>query len=237
MACALCRQQRELRNSHIIPEFMYGSLYDEIHRFHVLSVEPTKPNRFLQKGLRQPLLCGPCEQRVGTFERYVSLLMGGGLELEYETNRRQVLVRGVDYKAVRMFQLSILWRAGVSSLPFFSHVALGPHQETLRVLIDTDDSGTPWRYSCLMFTLIHEGRIQEDVIMQPAMIRVDSVSACRFVFGGHVWVYLVANHRTPSDRERFGVQPSGELTIYVTDLTSASFITGFAGVLAEQGKL
>lgn len=37
MACALCRQERELKNSHIIPEFMYGSLHDEIHRFHLLS--------------------------------------------------------------------------------------------------------------------------------------------------------------------------------------------------------
>lgn len=88
-----------------------------------------------------------------------------------------------------------------------------------------------------MFTLVHEGRIQDDVMMQPTMMRIDGGSACRFVFGGHVWVYLVANHRTPGDLERFGIQPSGELRILVTDLTSASFITGFARVLSKQGKL
>jgi len=237
MACALCLQPRELRSSHFIPEFMYESLYDEIHRFHVLSVERAERNRLLQKGLRQALLCGACEQRLGVYERYVSLMMRGGLELEYETKGRQVLVRGVDYQAVRMFQLSILWRAGVSLPPFFSQVVLGPHQEKLRVLIDTDDPGTPWRYSCLMFTLIYEGKIQDDLIMQPVMIRCDGVSACRFVFGGHVWVYFVANHQTPSRLERFSLQPSGELTIHMTNMASAPFITEFGRVLSEQGKL
>src|SRR5438046_2906705 len=107
MGCALCRRRREIRSSHIIPEFMYSSLYDGIHRFQVLSVDQAEPNRFAQKGLRQPLLCDDCEQRLSTYERYVSLMMGGGLELEYETRGQQVFVRGIDYKALRMFQLSI----------------------------------------------------------------------------------------------------------------------------------
>lgn len=237
MACALCLQPREIRSSHVIPEFMYESLYDDIHRFHVLSAEPAQRNRFAQKGLRQALLCSCCEERLGVYERYVSLMMGGGLELEYETNGHLVLIRGIDYKAVRMFQLSVLWRAGVSSLPFFSEVALGPHQEKLRVLLDTDDPGTPWRYSCLMFTLIHEGKIQDDFIVQPVMIKVDGVSGYRFVFGGHVWVYFVANHQTPSRLETFSLQPSGELTIRMTSMASARFISEFARVLSGQGKL
>lgn len=84
---------------------------------------------------------------MATFERYVSLLMGGGLELEYETRGRLVLVRGVDYKAVRMFQLSILWRAAVSSLPFFFQL---PRDHTRRrsgssstLIIPVRHGGTP----------------------------------------------------------------------------------------------
>jgi hypothetical protein len=35
--CALCRQERPLRKSHVIPEFMFGPLYDEKHRFYGIS--------------------------------------------------------------------------------------------------------------------------------------------------------------------------------------------------------
>src|SRR5258706_11334373 len=31
-ACALCQKTRPLKNSHIVPEFLHGPLYDENHR-------------------------------------------------------------------------------------------------------------------------------------------------------------------------------------------------------------
>jgi hypothetical protein len=37
--CKLCRLPRQLRKSHIIPEFMYTSMYDDKHRFHVVSTK------------------------------------------------------------------------------------------------------------------------------------------------------------------------------------------------------
>lgn len=143
MVCALCLHDAELRESHIIPEFMYQSLYDDIHRFNVLSKDVSERNRKAQKGLREKLLCDSCEQHLGGYERYVSLLVGGKLDLENETHGRMVVMRKIDYKALRMFQLSILWRAGVSSLPFFSQIKLGPHQEQLRLLLLSDDPGIP----------------------------------------------------------------------------------------------
>lgn len=87
MACALCLADRPLRESHIIPEFMYQALYDDIHRFHVLSKEPQERNKLFQKGLREALLCDDCEQYMGRYERYMSLFLGGELDLEYETGQ------------------------------------------------------------------------------------------------------------------------------------------------------
>jgi hypothetical protein len=62
MECALCRHDREIRRSHIIPEFLYEAMYDEKHRFHVLSVIEDQKDWMEQKGLREPLLC---EERHG----------------------------------------------------------------------------------------------------------------------------------------------------------------------------
>jgi hypothetical protein len=133
MPCALCLQEVELRRSHIIPEFLYETLYDDKHKFQVLSIIPEKPSWHEQKGLRERLLCSACEQRFSVWERYASLVLKGGVPLSYRTEGSIVHIAGLNYTQFKLFQLSILWRAGVSSLPFYEKVQLGKHAETLRL--------------------------------------------------------------------------------------------------------
>lgn len=40
MYCKLCKKEKELRKSHIIPEFFYKLLYDPFHRFNLISSKP-----------------------------------------------------------------------------------------------------------------------------------------------------------------------------------------------------
>ncbi len=181
-------------------------------------------------------MCDGCEQQFGVYERYVSLLFGGGIQLGYETQGQLIVIRGVQYKALRMFQLSILWRASVSTLPFFSQVSLGPHEERIRTLLMNDDVGTPWQYGCLMYALLHEGNVQEDLIVQPTWTKVDDVFGYRFVFGGHLWLYFVASHQHPKRLETASSIPRGSCTS-LKDVGSAHFLTDFGRTLAEQGKL
>lgn len=237
MRCALCHKEGTLKESHIIPEFLYQALYDEIHRFHVLSKEPNERNRKFQKGIRERLLCDECEQRIGRYERYISLLLRGGIELECQSEGRLVIVRNIDYRAVRMFQLSILWRASISSHPFFEQVRLGPHAERLRLQLLADDVGVPWQYGCLVYALMHEGEQQEDLIMQPVWIKLDGLRGYRFIFGGFAWVFIVANHQTSNRIETASLDPSGELRILKTDLMSMPSLLDFGRELFMQGKL
>jgi hypothetical protein len=60
--CKLCQQEKQLRRSHILPEFMYQNLYDEKpRRFHTLNVDlddvSKSSNKIEQKGIREFLLC------------------------------------------------------------------------------------------------------------------------------------------------------------------------------------
>ena len=150
-SCALCHRRQKLRDSHIIPEFLYTSLYDDKHRFHEMSVIPEQNNSLHQKGVREPLLCAECEGLFSEWERYASLVLKGGVELSYRREGSLIYIGGLDYAKFRLFQLSVLWRAGVSSLPFFDAVGLGKHAEILRQLLLRGDPGRPFRYGCLMF--------------------------------------------------------------------------------------
>lgn len=122
MMCKLCLKEGKLQNSHIIPEFFYKPLYDEKHRFHVLSNMKAKRNTRLQKGAREKLLCKDCENKFSFFERYVSHVFNGIKPIESEKKGVFVYFKGYDFNKLNKFALSILWRAGVSKLPFYSEV-------------------------------------------------------------------------------------------------------------------
>src|SRR5436190_785668 len=113
--CALCRNDRELRHSHVIPEFMYQPLYDEKHKFWVLSASETSWQE--QKGLREYLLCNACEVKISRWETYTSRLLSNRVPTVAKRSGDLIWVDGADYTQFKLFQLSILWRAAVSTLP------------------------------------------------------------------------------------------------------------------------
>lgn len=65
--CELCQQERELRDSHIVPKFVYRYLKETSATGYLRRV--SDPNRRIQDGTKRPLLCDACEQRLSAWER------------------------------------------------------------------------------------------------------------------------------------------------------------------------
>jgi hypothetical protein len=158
MKCALCQQERVLGKSHIIPEFMFGPLYDDKHRFYQISPIATKPNRLLQKGLRQRLLCDECEQRLSRYERYARDVFFGDAAKRPHRTHTGYLFTELNYKSLKLFFMSLLWRLGVTSIRQVKSARLGPHLERLRSLILRDDPADYLTYPAVVFALTSEGR-------------------------------------------------------------------------------
>ncbi|MEO5655337.1 MAG: hypothetical protein ABIR00_05065 [Nitrosospira sp.] len=232
--CALCREPQQLKNSHIIPEFLYESLYDdEIHRFHVLSIIPGQGNSFKQKGIGERLLCEMCEQRLSVWERYTSLALKGGIELTHRREGNFLYVSGLDYEKFRLFQLSILWRASVSTLQFFKKVHLGRHEESLRRLLLAKDPGNPSRYGCLMTGLKFENENFTQLIMPPERLKHSGHTAYRFIFGGFEWIFLVSSHDVLPPLSTAVLQQSGEALLRIKDIREMPDITYFSKELVR----
>jgi len=237
MICKLCRKDRPLKNSHIIPEFIYGPLYDEKHRFHVISTMKTTKNAKLQKGIREKLLCGMCESKLSEYERYVSLVFSGAEPTKAIRSGNLVKLEELDYIKFKLFSLSVLWRAAVSSLPFFSPVRLGPHEELLRRMVHENNPGTHEQYPFMMALVTHEDVVQTDLIIQPSWSRMEGHYSYRFVFGGIAWVYLVSSHKPPSIISHATLSESGVTTMLVSEVSNMPFIVDFAKELKLSGKL
>ena len=138
--CKLCLQERELRNSHIIPEFLYKPTYDDKHRANDTNTDASTV-RFSQKGLREHLLCDVCEGHLNVFETYFA-----NIWYDKSATPKKLMYYGsetlsvkVNYADFKLFYLSVLWRASVSTLPYFSRVNLGPYEEGIRQMVLTLD--------------------------------------------------------------------------------------------------
>jgi len=106
MRCALCLKDKQLRNSHIYPEWIYGPLYDDKHRLEILSVVPERQNEFKQKGMRQLLLCDECEQKLSVWEGYArNIFVSPDKPVEYSREGSMLEVRGLDYAKMKLFGL------------------------------------------------------------------------------------------------------------------------------------
>lgn len=237
MTCKLCKKDRELKNSHIIPEFIYSALYDDKHRFHVISVNEDEKEKLPQKGVRERLLCAECEQLLSRNERYVSLLLAGSYPVKSRKKGRIIHLEGVDYSKFKLFSLSILWRAGVSSREVFSQVKLGPHEKILRQMVLASDPGEQHSYPFLLSPIVHEKELQKALIVQPTWTRLDNHYAYRFVFGGLAWIYLVSSHRAPKVVLDASIDELGNLTMIECELSDMKFIVHMVQELVKLGKL
>ncbi|KYG85685.1 hypothetical protein AWW67_00110 [Roseivirga seohaensis] len=124
--CKLCLQDRELKRSHIVPEFMYLGIYDKTpRRFYEMKNSGKEiKSRIEQKGKREYLLCEECESKLSKYEKYADENLYGknqngkaalikqsmtsdGRTFLYEFER-------FEYHSMKLFLDSLLWRLLVS---------------------------------------------------------------------------------------------------------------------------
>ena len=237
MQCALCLNDRPLCESHIIPEFVYQSLYDEKHRFHVVSSQPDERARYKQKGLKESLLCENCEAQFSRYEGYAKLVLRGGVPLNARREGSLIILSGIEYRAFKLFQLSILWRAGVSKSDFFEKVQLGPHQELLRRTLIDNNPGHSHAYGCVMWGITMLPGESPAVIMQPTKTRIHGHIIYKFMFGGLVWVFFVTSQQLAYPFNLCVIQENGDAVVQVKGITEMRDLSAFMATAQKHGNL
>ena len=237
MCCKLCLQKKPLRDSHIIPEFLYKHVYDDKHRFNILGIEENKRKKPEQKGLREELLCGSCEGRLSGYERYASQVLFGGLDLTCTTKPDKHIISELKHKEFKIFLLSLLWRASICSRSEFSEVTLGEKEDNLREMIDKADPGEPDQYGCMLIAPREHRNIINRIIISPEVIDIKGRKGCRFMMAGVYWIFFV----DPPPQELLQNEPflniEGVMPIFLESKYSAQFIESVAFELKDKGKL
>ena len=156
--CRLCTESHELKNSHIIPSWAFKFIRDKKldNRFYELF---NKNRTIIQDGPKEYLLCDECEQQIGQYEKYFKEavhLNRHGTDEAYE--RGSLIINNLDYKKIKLFFLSLLWRASVSSKPEFENVSIGEDEEVIRRMIDAENPGFSGTLSVAAMVPLLNGR-------------------------------------------------------------------------------
>ncbi|MBN1515793.1 hypothetical protein JXA32_04415 [Candidatus Sumerlaeota bacterium] len=228
--CRLCRNQGNLCNSHIVPEFFYEqmNLYDEKHRFNVLSTEPDKHRPTEQKGIRERLLCKQCEGKLSVWEDHARRVLYGGECIEITTNDPKGVECTVDYAKFKLFQLSILWRVGISNHDGFSSVKLGDHESVLRKMLLDETPGNTEAYGCVILCSTKHTDITSNMIRCMGMSNTDGVDCVQLLLGGYFWLFFLSETAINPCQKKLFLQDSGHLRILKTYKDPGQYIERLA---------
>jgi hypothetical protein len=222
--CKLCLSERKLCKSHIIPEFFFRPMYDEIGRMIVVPLSPTERTHYQQKGPVEKLLCVDCEQRINEFEKYVKGFFADSFSYETTEKTDEIRIVGLDYAKFKLFQLSVMWRASVAFQNTFQEVKLGPHEEPIRQMLLAQDAGSWDRYPCTVAGITAKGKVPFHTVLQPERIRIMDHVAYRMVFGHCLWVTIVSSHKFSVSGCNYFIQENGTLLFKLRPLQDIEFI-------------
>lgn len=230
--CRLCHRDSQLRNSHIVPEFLYSDLYNDKGHLMGINGQGAKGWRPLQQGIREYLFCESCEQHFNEYcEKPFRTQWVLNCPLPNPWNVPEPHWISVEYGSFKLFHLSVIFRAGVSSLPTFSEVRLGPHEEILRAMILSRDAGEYWQYPVFGVALFdHKTRAIVQMVSQALQGRFEGLRCYAIVYGGVQWWIGIASHRSP-ELESICLQTDGRLPLAAIPWTELGLIQSASKLL------
>ena len=221
MECKYCYKENILVKSHIIPEGFYRRLRVEQDAPRLLN-ENDFPKKAPIGVYDKNMLCGECESIFGDWDQHVQQILSeelNGDPLVYKNENIAYLINDFDYRKMKLFFISLLWRASVSEQPFFGRVNLGPHEEIAKKHIENLDPGNSEEFSIVISKF--SDPIGEKAVLDPHPEKWFGINYYRFYLGGYVVHIKVDKRRTPQPHQSIKMSEASPLIIICRDLSKS----------------
>lgn len=237
--CKLCLKPSILQDSHIIPDCFFRYTKEKANKTkngkHIRA--DLHANKWAQESFDEPLMCRSCEQKFANgFESYIADIFlrnpnNVNVNVKSAKDSKEVTFENINYDKIKLFQMSLIWRASLSTSPFYAHVNLtNEDKEFLRENLDTEVAIAEEHFPCVIERLFHlpnsENMSRTDLteskklIIAPKTTTILGFKYVTFVFGGWSWRFYITRpkgHRLPQSKI---ADRSGKLSCSIKDIDS-----------------
>ena len=151
-------------------------------------------------GSYEKLLCEDCDQKIGVYDNYAQSILLGELEFYPEAMEKAYIIENYDYKKLKLFFISLLWRSSISKLEEFKLIDVGPFEPRLRELIIGEDLGLDDEFSVFITRFDSRNEkikfLAEKNILFPAKQKMDGLNYSIFYLTNGYKIYIKVDKRS-----------------------------------------
>ena len=213
--CRLCREDKQLADSHVIPQALHKDFQgegatDATDATEIYSQDQPHPKRSWT-GVYGQFLCQQCEGSFGQYDEY-----GVDFVRKYRDGQAgeplngSLIASDVDYKKLKLWLMSILWRADACDTKMYKNVSLGTKwRNDLTRRIKNDSPGCSDDYAVMASLFRDEEHfgvknIGQSYMRDPGRVRCSGVNFYKFyIYGGFTFLIKVDQQKPPNERKQF----------------------------------
>ena len=230
MLCRLCLTDTDLIDAHVIPGGFFRR-FDHGAREPRLFSTGDYPRR-IPKGVYDPrILCGTCEPRFGPWDQHGLEILADELPhaIEHRVDGEVVAYEIADwrYDLLKLFFVSVLWRAAVATHAMYERVELGRFEVVARTMLLKDEPGLPEDFGPVI-TKFDGSRGR--AIVEPRRIRHDGINYQRFDLGLYSADIKTDRRESPPWLRPVVLSPGRPLIVLAGDLAARRDFLAMGGL-------
>lgn len=217
----MCNQDKKLIKAHIIPRSFHKSLNQgDVQTPIIITSKPGEYPKQSQTGVYdKEIVCEDCEKIFSTWDDYGYEFLFQELDEDryiVSNNERIAYNFGpTNYENLKLFFLSVLWRASISKQQLFNSVQLGPYEEKLKHHILSKDPGSVEDFSVALSRF--DAPPNETGILNPDRAKYDGVNHYRLYLGGYMAIIKVSNQPLPKCFKGLYIAPEQDVFFIVRE--------------------
>lgn len=221
ITCRLTGTKGKGVKAHVVPRAFYELAPQSEGPLRLMSnAEGTFPKKLPVGIYDDSIVTIEGERIIGVWDDYaVKILIEGWSEFQAIKDGDVILgwqLPEYDYSLMKLFALSVLWRAHHSRHPAFSRVELGPHETVVRQILLAQNPGAPEQYSVNFVRWISEEF--GPVFMGPFLEKYKDVNYYRIYCGRYVLYVKVDKRDTIEEFKEFQLGERRELFLIAREL-------------------
>jgi hypothetical protein len=216
ITCKLTGQTGPPVKAHVIPKAFYECPPQSEGPYKLISgASDTFPKKVPIGIYDNTMVTKDGESRFGPWDDYASQVLlqrfNEFLPIRNGSETSAWSLSNVDYKVLKLFALSVLWRAHASSQPVFRKVKLGTHEPIIRNLLLRGDPASEEEYSVVIARWIDEQF--GPVFMDPFCEKYEGVNYYRIYCGRYVLYVKADKQKTGPTFKDIQLSPGRQLYV------------------------